>query len=146
VTMKNAVSGIWCRVDLIWTDVPPKRRFTQDHGATSKKTAFFKMYFCWSFVHTCILAINWQYCKHVNSVNKTVLRITARTVVFVTVYWNFVLFLVTLASWSGFTKGRGRWNFSSPGAPAWGGGYQPSKSRRFWTQMFIRCPLENRSF
>jgi hypothetical protein len=51
-------SGMWCRVDLVWTDVceepawaggcrlrryvPQKRWYTQDlHGATSQKTAFF---------------------------------------------------------------------------------------------------------
>jgi hypothetical protein len=34
-------SGMWHRVDLVCSDVPPKRRFTQDlHGATSQKTAF----------------------------------------------------------------------------------------------------------
>jgi hypothetical protein len=28
-------SGMWRRVDIVLTDVPPKRRFTQDlHGAT----------------------------------------------------------------------------------------------------------------
>jgi hypothetical protein len=35
-------SGMWRRADLVWTDVPPKRRFTQDlHGATSQNTTFF---------------------------------------------------------------------------------------------------------
>jgi hypothetical protein len=34
-------SRMWRRVDLVRTDVPPKRRFTQDlHGATSQKTVF----------------------------------------------------------------------------------------------------------
>jgi hypothetical protein len=33
---------MWSRVDLVRTDVPPKRRLTQDlQGATSQKTAFF---------------------------------------------------------------------------------------------------------
>jgi hypothetical protein len=32
---------MWCRVDLLQTDVPSKRRFTQDlHGATSQKMTF----------------------------------------------------------------------------------------------------------
>jgi hypothetical protein len=30
---------MWCRVNLVWTDVPPKHDL---HGATSQKTAFFK--------------------------------------------------------------------------------------------------------
>jgi hypothetical protein len=35
-------SGKWRRVDLMWTDVPPKRRFIQAlYDATSQKTAFF---------------------------------------------------------------------------------------------------------
>jgi hypothetical protein len=35
-------SGMWRRVDLVWTDVPPKRRFTQYlHCATPQNTAFF---------------------------------------------------------------------------------------------------------
>jgi hypothetical protein len=35
-------SGMWRCVDLVWTTVHPKRRFTQDlHKATSQKTAFF---------------------------------------------------------------------------------------------------------
>jgi hypothetical protein len=33
---------MWRRVDLVWADGPPKRRFTQDlHGTTSQKMAFF---------------------------------------------------------------------------------------------------------
>jgi hypothetical protein len=35
-------SGMWRRVDLVWTDVPPESQFTHDlHGATSQKTVFF---------------------------------------------------------------------------------------------------------
>jgi hypothetical protein len=35
-------SGMWRRVDLVCTVVPPKGRVTQDlHGAISQKTAFF---------------------------------------------------------------------------------------------------------
>jgi hypothetical protein len=33
---------MWRRVDLVWTDFPPKRRLKQDlHGVTSQKMAFF---------------------------------------------------------------------------------------------------------
>jgi hypothetical protein len=36
-------SGMWRRVVLVWTDLPPKRQFTLEvHGATSRKTAFFR--------------------------------------------------------------------------------------------------------
>jgi hypothetical protein len=41
-TWRMPSSGMWRRLELVWTNVPPKRRFTQDlHGATSQKTAFF---------------------------------------------------------------------------------------------------------
>jgi hypothetical protein len=35
-------SEMWCRVDLVWTDVSEERRFIQYlHNGTSQKTAFF---------------------------------------------------------------------------------------------------------
>jgi hypothetical protein len=41
-TWRTPSSGMWRLVDLVWTAVPPKRRFIQDlHGAPSQKTAFF---------------------------------------------------------------------------------------------------------
>jgi hypothetical protein len=41
-TWKLLSSGMWRHVYFVWTDIPPKRRFTQDiPGATSQKTTFF---------------------------------------------------------------------------------------------------------
>jgi hypothetical protein len=39
-------SWMWLRIDIVLTDVPPKHRLIQYlHGATSKKTAFFMIFF-----------------------------------------------------------------------------------------------------
>jgi hypothetical protein len=43
-------SGMWRCVDLVWTDLPPKRRFKQYvHSATSQKTAFFDIWINFRF-------------------------------------------------------------------------------------------------
>jgi hypothetical protein len=52
-------SGMWRRVDILLTDVPPKRRLTQYlHDATSQKTAFFIVIAVKTSNLTCFMAVS----------------------------------------------------------------------------------------